>query len=59
MKHALMIVATAFAALSLSACQSSGGYDGVSRFADTGSPMTAYYGPGSPPRDFGDSGSDS
>ena len=53
------IAAAALAVLSLSACGSTGGYDGVSRFADTGGPMTAYYGPGSPPRDFGDSGSHS
>jgi len=59
MRHALTILATALTALALSACETSGPYDGVSRFADTGSPVSAYYGPGSPPRDFGDSGSHS
>ena len=57
MRYALVVVATALTALALSACETSGGYDGVSRFADTGGPLSAYYGPGSPPRDFGDSGS--
>ena len=46
--------AAAAIALALSACESAGEYDGVSRFADTGSVTGAYYGPGSPPRDFGD-----
>ena len=58
MRHALTVMAVVAAALALSACETSQ-YDGVSRFADTGSPMTSYYGPGSPPRDFGDSGSHS
>ena len=57
MRHALTVMAVV-AALALSACETSQ-YDGVSRFADTGSPMTSYYGPDSPPRDFGDSGSHS
>lgn len=59
MRHALTFVAAAIVGLALAACGSTGGYDGVSRFADTGSPISAYYGPGSPPRDFGGSGSHS
>ena len=45
-------MAVVFAGWALAACESSGGYDGVSRFADTGVMAGAYYGPGSPPRDF-------
>ena len=59
MRYAFAIAVAALAVLALSACESNSGYDGVSRFADTGGPMTAYYGPGAPPRDFGDSGSHS
>lgn len=54
MRQALTVMAVAFAGLALAACESTGGYDGVSRFADTGGAVGAYYGPGSPPRDFGD-----
>ena len=57
MRYALVVLATALTALALSACETSGGYDGVSRFADTSGRDAPYYGPGSPPRDFGDSGS--
>ncbi len=39
---------------SAAACQSDDQYDGVSRFADEGTDYRAYYGPDSPPRDFGD-----
>lgn len=52
MRYALAFL-TAAAALALAACESTGEYDGVSRFADTSGPDAAYYGPGSPPRDFG------
>jgi hypothetical protein len=54
MRHALTIMAAALAGLVLSACESTNGNDGVSRFADTGGVFGPYYGPGSPPRDFGD-----
>ncbi|HEY7797481.1 MAG TPA: hypothetical protein VIA80_01855 [Hyphomonadaceae bacterium] len=50
MRYALAFAATVM--LALAACESDGGYDGVSRFADTGGPVAPYYGPGSPPRDF-------
>ena len=59
MRYALTVVTATILGLALSACESTGQYDGVSRFADTGSPVGSYYGPGSPPRDFGDSGSHS
>jgi hypothetical protein len=59
MRYALTVLATALTALALSACETSGQYDGVSRFADTGAPISSYYGPGSPPRDFGESGTHS
>ena len=57
MRYALGVMAAALMGLALSACESTGTYDGVSRFAETGSPVSAYYGPGSPPRDCGDGGS--
>jgi hypothetical protein len=57
MRHALTVMAVALAGLALAACESTGGYDGVSRFADTGGHAGgvagAYDGPGNPPRDFG------
>jgi hypothetical protein len=59
MRYAFAVAIAALTALTLSACESAGGYDGVSRFADTGGMAGAYYGPGSPPRDFGDNGSHS
>lgn len=39
----------------VAACQTDRQYDGVSRFADEGVDHNAYYGPDSPPRDFGQS----
>ena len=57
MRYAFAVMA--IAVLLLAACQSDGQYDGVSRFADTGGMVGAYYGPGSPPRDFGASGTHS
>jgi hypothetical protein len=51
MRYALAVLAIGL--LALAACESNGGYDGVSRFAGTGGVDGAYYGPGSPPRDFG------
>ena len=58
MRHALAGIVVA-ATLALAACESAGGYDGISRFADTSGPVTPYYGPGSPPRDFGGDGAQS
>jgi hypothetical protein len=60
MEEAVMkvLIASLFAVAVLagaSACQSDNQYDGVSRFADEGSQSSPYYGPGSPPRDFGES----
>ena len=46
----------ALALLALAACESYRGNDGVSRFAGAGGLDAPYYGPGSPPRDFGASG---
>jgi hypothetical protein len=49
-------IAGLFAAVVLAgvaACQTDRQYDGVSRFADEGTDLNAYYGPASPPRDFG------
>ena len=57
MRYAWAIVAAAM--LALAGCQSDSGYDGVSRFADTSGAVGPYYGPGSPPRDFGPSGTHS
>lgn len=37
--------------LALAACESTNQNDGVSRFADSSYYGSAYYGPGSPPRD--------
>ena len=54
MRRAWAVVA--LAVLALSACESDGGYDGVSRFAGASGPDAPYYGPGSPPRDFEGSG---
>jgi hypothetical protein len=42
--------------LAIAACESTGQYDGVSRFADSSYYGMAYYGPGSPPRDGGQAG---
>lgn len=57
MRQALAVIAVVLAGFALAACESTGGNDGVSRFADTGGAIGAYYGPGSPPRDFGDGSS--
>ncbi len=50
-----VLIASLFAAAVLAGvagCQTDRQYDGVSRFADEGTGLNAYYGPGSPPRDF-------
>ncbi len=59
MRNTLTVMAAAVLGLALSACESTSQYDGVSRFAGKGGIVEPYYGPGSPPRDFGDSGSHS
>jgi hypothetical protein len=41
----------ALALLAVAACESTGGNDGISRFADSSYYGAAYYGPGSPPRE--------
>jgi hypothetical protein len=56
MRNAFTILAAAMAAALLAGCESTSQYDGVSRFAGPGGVLGAYYGPGSPPRDFGASG---
>lgn len=54
MKIIIAGLVAAAALVGMASCASGyGGNDGISRFAGTVGP---YYGPGSPPRDTGDSG---
>jgi hypothetical protein len=56
MKQFLAGLIASLGLLATAACESTGQYDGVSRFADSSYYGTPYYGPGSPPRDSGRTG---
>ena len=52
MRTILAMLVASFSLVALSACETQGQYDGISRFAGSGGSFP-YYGPGSPPRDAG------